>query len=162
MRGGIAVPGDLDAAADGKARCGDDQGNLRRATRSGEDRGKAASAGHGAAAGNGAAATADPGCRERAVAQRRARDDGQHCRDHRALAPDIVTELRAPGAVLDVPPERSPPQGAAAERRDLLADLLARRVAGLAALEQGGAGLEDERLHLRDLAIDDLGDVDVR
>ena len=55
--------------------------------------------------------------------------------------------------------QRSAPQGAAAQGRELLADVGARRLAGGAPADQRFAGLEHERLHLVPAHAEDLGDV---
>ena len=59
-------------------------------------------------------------------------------------------------------PKRPGPEGPAARSRELLADLVARDLARPAALDEGRAGLEDERLDLHGLAPHDLRDLGVR
>ena len=79
-----------------------------------------------------------------AALQAQRRDDRQDQRHRGTLAADLGPEGLARGAGLDVAPQRRAPQGAAAQRRELLLDVAAGRVARLARLHEGGTRLEDE------------------
>ena len=78
------------------------------------------------------------------MAERNAREDRQRQREHLALAPDLLAVLLAARAGLQVMAQVRAAQRPAAQRGELLADLRARRLARLAALDQSRAGLEDE------------------
>src|SRR5438477_123993 len=123
----------------------------------------------GAAAGERAAgrdaacgAGPEPGRGQDAVLEADRGDHRQGQGEHLALTPNLLVELRAARAGAQVPAEWPGPKGSAARRGELLTDLVAGDLARPAALEQGGAGLEDERLHLHGLAPHDLRDLGVR
>lgn len=74
----------------------------------------------------------------------------------------VDAELAAPRAVLEVPDDEAAAQGAAAQARQLGADLAARGLAGLPPLLQRHVRLVDERLDLAAVAVELVGDLVVR
>src|SRR5829696_5466666 len=101
------------------------------------------------------------GGREGALLEAQRRDDGEGHGEHRPLTAHVLGELRAAGTALEMTSQRSPPQGAGARGRELLADLRARHLARFAARDQRRAGPEDQGLHLLRLTLEDLGDLRV-
>ena len=76
-----------------------------------------------------------------------------------SLPANLLVEIRAALAGAKVTAERSGSKRAAAQRRELLADLVARGLTRPAALEQRRAGLEYERLDLVTRDTERLGDL---
>jgi hypothetical protein len=86
-------------------------------------------------------------------------NDRQQCRHRGALAAHLGRELRAALAAGNVAAQRGALESGAARRRELLADLDARRLAGAAPARERLARLEDQRLHLLAPHAEDLGDL---
>ena len=137
----------------GGASCGDtDRRHLRCPAR--PERGEQSPA-------SGAAPTADAGRGQSALLEPEGRRHRKRERQHLALSPHVLAELGAARALAQVPAERSPAQLAGGRGRECLADLSAGDLSRAAILDQGGASLKDECLHLFGLAIEHLGDVSV-
>src|SRR5829696_424828 len=88
------------------------------------------------------------------------RDRERH-RQQLTLATHLLAVRAASRAAAQVVAKLVAAKRSAAERRELLADLAARRLARGAALDQGAARAEREPLHAAHLAAEDLGDFGV-
>ena len=119
------------------AECGDEPSAARAPTASDPDRGQ------------GALLEAERG------------NDGEGDGKHPPLAANLGAEVGATRAGPNVLAQDAPAQLSRACGGELLSDLRARDLAGTATFDQGRAGLEDERLHLLDLTLEDLGDLAV-
>jgi hypothetical protein len=74
-------------------------------------------------------------------------DHREDDREARTLLADLRSELMAACAGLEVALHLAAPKRSTAQHRQLFADALARRLAGLAPVAEGGARLEHEGLH---------------
>ena len=105
-----------------------------------------------------APAAAEHGAEHRAL-EPEARRDREQQPERAALRAQRLAELAAARAVVEVPPQRRAPQLRAAQLRQLLADVGARRVARRAVGGQRRARLVDVGLHLLAPAVEDPRDL---
>src|SRR5215213_2101227 len=123
----MALRGDSRGAGTARCDCGNDA-ELGEAARTGDP--ESACCSRGGHATRGCRASADAQATEHVRAERGRGNDRQGDREHRALTANLVAVLAAAGANLEVMAQLRSAQGAAAQRRELLADLAARRLAG--------------------------------
>ncbi len=87
--------------------------------------------------------------------------DGKDDGEHPPLTANLVAELGTARADPNVAAQEAAAQLSGTCGGELLADVCARDLPGLAVFDQGRAGPKHERLHLLGLALEHLGDLAV-